>query len=120
MDSFKIRSQLGLSRTDELIYTSFYFYCSLQYISRQIAAQSITPHIYNFQSDRGRGTPIVDSGTRFCASDKHICHAKDIIPVFGSGAIAPSTFQTGEDARFARQIIDRWTTFAKTEPGSRA
>ncbi|KAG9068811.1 hypothetical protein KI688_011097 [Linnemannia hyalina] len=95
-------------------YTSFYFYCPLQYISRQIAAQSTTPHIYNFQFNRGRGIPIVDSGTRFCASDKHICHAKDIIPVFGSGAIAPSTFQTGEDARFARQIIDRWTTFAKT------
>ncbi|KAG0066469.1 hypothetical protein BGZ90_001396 [Linnemannia elongata] len=50
----------------------------------------------------------------FCASDKHICHAKDIIPVFGSGAVAPFTYQTGDDARFARQIIDRWTTFAKT------
>ncbi|KAF9549965.1 hypothetical protein EC957_002025 [Mortierella hygrophila] len=95
-------------------YTSFYFYCPLQYISRQIAAQSTTPHIYIFQFNRGRSLPVVDSGTGFCASDKHICHAKDIIPVFGSGAVAPSTFQTGDDARFARQIIDRWTIFAKT------
>ncbi|OAQ24184.1 alpha/beta-hydrolase [Linnemannia elongata AG-77] len=94
--------------------TEYYFYCPLQYISRQIAAQSTTPHVYNVRFNRGRGIPIVDSTAGFCASDKHICHAKDIIPVFGSGAVAPFTSQTGDDARFARQIIDRWTTFAKT------
>ncbi|KAF9154838.1 hypothetical protein BG015_011860 [Linnemannia schmuckeri] len=95
--------------------TAYYFYCPLQYISRQIAAQeSTTPHIYNFKFNRGRGIPIVDSAPGFCASENHVCHAKDIIPVFGSGAVTPFTSQAGEDARFARQIIDRWTTFAKT------
>lgn len=95
-------------------YTAYYFYCPLQFISRQIAAiQSPIPRIYNFRFNRGRSIPMFDiSG--FCASDDHVCHAKDIIPVFGSGAVVPSVFQTGDDARFSRMVIDRWTTFAKT------
>ncbi|KAF9925565.1 hypothetical protein FBU30_004678 [Linnemannia zychae] len=102
--------------------TVFYFYCPLQYLSREMAAarslssnneSTTSSRIYNFRFNRGRNLPVVD-GSGFCASEKHVCHSKDVIPVFGSGAVTPFASQTGEDAQFSRQIIDRWTTFAKT------
>jgi len=43
-----------------------------------------------------------------------VCHTADIQPVFASRSAIPLRSQTGDDARFARQIVDRWMTFAKT------
>ncbi|KAK3847200.1 MAG: Alpha/Beta hydrolase protein [Linnemannia gamsii] len=104
--------------------TAYYFYCPLQFLSRQITAARLSsssssngpsPRIYNFRFDHGRSLPLIDTPGKFCGSDDHICHAKDIIPTFGSGtALAPFATQTGDDARFSRQIIDRVTSFAKT------
>ena len=90
--------------------TDYYFLCPLRYLSREMAKIKPT---YNFRFDRGRDIPLV--GQNYCSSSTgRVCHAADIQPVFASGAAIPSFTQTGDDARFARQVVDRWTTFAKT------
>ena len=43
-----------------------------------------------------------------------VCHAGCVHTIFGSGALVPCYTRTGDDARFARQVVDRFTTFAKT------
>ncbi|KAF9117264.1 hypothetical protein BGW39_002393 [Mortierella sp. 14UC] len=68
--------------------------------------------VYNFRFNRGRDTPLVGGG--YCSSSTgRVCHSADIQPVFASGAAVPGFSQTGDDARFARQVVDRFTTFAK-------
>jgi hypothetical protein len=69
--------------------------------------------VYNFRFSRGRDMPLVEGG--FCAaSTGRVCHSNEIQTVFASGGAVPGFAQTGDDARFARQVIDRFTTFAKT------
>jgi len=90
--------------------TEYYFLCPLRYLSRQMAKNKNT---YNFRFNRGRDTPLV--GASYCsASTGRVCHSADIQPVFASGAAVPGFAQVGDDARFARQVVDRFTTFAKT------
>jgi carboxylesterase type B len=90
--------------------TDYYWLCPLQYLSRQMAAYKPT---YNFRFSRGRDTPLV--GNNYCSSSTgRVCHSADIQPVFASGASVPGYSQAGDDARFARQVVDWFTTFAKT------
>jgi len=90
--------------------TQYYFFCPLRYLSRQMTKKK---PIYNFRFNRGRDTPLV--GDNYCSSSTgRVCHSADIQPVFASGAAVPGFTQTGDDARFARQVVDRLTTFAKT------
>ncbi|KAF9207523.1 hypothetical protein BGZ49_000261 [Haplosporangium sp. Z 27] len=90
--------------------TEYYFFCPLRYLSREMAKNKNT---YNFRFNRGRDTPLV--GNNYCsASTGRVCHSADIQPSFASGAAVPGFTQTGDDARFARQVVDRFTTFAKS------
>ncbi|KAF9177844.1 hypothetical protein BGZ50_008309 [Haplosporangium sp. Z 11] len=90
--------------------TQYYFFCPLRYISRQMSKRK---PVYNARFNRGRDTPLV--GANYCSSSTgRVCHSADIQPVFASGAAVPGFAQTGDDARFARQVVDRLTTFAKT------
>ncbi|KAI8604309.1 Carboxylesterase [Dissophora ornata] len=90
--------------------TEYYFFCPLRYLSRQMTK---VKNVYNFRFNRGRDTPLV--GQNYCSSSTgRVCHSADIQPVFASGAAVPGFSQTGDDARFARQVVDRFTTFAKT------
>ncbi|KAF9299917.1 hypothetical protein BGZ74_008501 [Mortierella antarctica] len=90
--------------------TEYYFLCPLRYLSRAMAKHKPS---YNFRFNRGRDIPLV--GQNYCSSSTgRVCHAADIQPVFASGAVVPGFSQTGDDARFARQIVDRLTSFAKT------
>ncbi|KAG9321486.1 hypothetical protein KVV02_005883 [Mortierella alpina] len=90
--------------------TQYYFFCPLRYLSRQMTKKK---PIYNFRFNRGRDTPLV--GDNYCSSSTgRVCHSADIQPVFASGAAVPGFSQTGDDARFARQVVDRLTAFAKT------
>ncbi|KAF9581359.1 hypothetical protein BGW38_001656 [Lunasporangiospora selenospora] len=90
--------------------TQYYFFCPLRYLSRQLSKNKNT---YNFRFNRGRDTPLVGDG--YCSSSTgRVCHSADIQPSFASGAAIPTIPQTGDDARFARQVVDRFTTFAKT------
>ncbi|KAG0060702.1 hypothetical protein BGZ90_003923 [Linnemannia elongata] len=90
--------------------TDYYWLCPLQYFSRQMAKYKPT---YNFRFSRGRDMPLVEES--FCAaSTGRVCHSNEIQTVFASGAAVPGFTQTGDDARFARQVVDRFTTFAKT------
>ncbi|KAF9911994.1 hypothetical protein EC991_001441 [Linnemannia zychae] len=90
--------------------TDYYWLCPLQFFTREmIKHQSI--YVYRFS--RGRDMPLVEGN--FCsASTGRVCHSNEIQTVFASGAAVPGFSQTGNDARFARQVIDRFTTFAKT------
>ncbi|KAF9181972.1 hypothetical protein BGZ51_005049 [Haplosporangium sp. Z 767] len=99
--------------------TDFYFACPVQMMSRGVAARE--SEVYAYVMDHGRsfnlafgnGTYLYDNATRaFC--EGRVCHADDLIPTFGSGDVWTGIEQTGDDARFARQVIDRFTTFAKT------
>ncbi|OAQ28448.1 alpha/beta-hydrolase [Linnemannia elongata AG-77] len=88
----------------------YYWLCPLQYFSRQMAKYKPT---YNFRFSRGRDMPLVEES--FCAaSTGRVCHSNEIQTVFASGAAVPGFTQMGDDARFARQVVDRFTTFAKT------
>ncbi|KAF9935026.1 hypothetical protein FBU30_008519 [Linnemannia zychae] len=90
--------------------TDYYWLCPLQYLSRQM-----TKHkpIYAMRFNRGRDIPLIQDG--FCsASTGRVCHSNEIQSVFASGAAVPGFSQTGDDARYARQVIDRLTLFAKT------
>ncbi|KAK3808425.1 MAG: Carboxylesterase [Benniella sp.] len=90
--------------------TQYYFFCPLRYLSRQMTKRK---PIYTFRFNRGRDTPLVGDG--YCSSSTgRVCHSADIQPVFASGAAIPTIKQTGDDAKFARQVVDRLTTFAKT------
>ncbi|KAF9151734.1 hypothetical protein BG015_006281 [Linnemannia schmuckeri] len=48
-------------------------------------------------------------------STGRVCHSAETQPVFASGASVPGYSQIGDDARFARQVVDRLATFAKTD-----
>ncbi|GJJ77783.1 hypothetical protein EMPS_10142 [Entomortierella parvispora] len=90
--------------------TDYYFLCPLRYISREMVKFKPT---YNFQFNHGRDLPVV--GGKFCSmSTGRVCHGAELQDVFASGAVVPLFSQTGDDSRFARQVVDRWTTFAKT------
>ncbi|KAG0210434.1 hypothetical protein BGX28_009343 [Mortierella sp. GBA30] len=90
--------------------TKYYFFCPQRYLLGQMKS---TKPMYNYRFNRGRDLPVV--GEPFCASTTgRVCHGADIQPVFASGAAAPLTQQTGDDARFARQVVDRVTAFTKT------
>ncbi|KAI1317082.1 hypothetical protein EDD11_009065 [Mortierella claussenii] len=91
--------------------TDFYFGCPAQIMSRGIAQQNGS--VYTYQMNYGRNIMLAINGSAgFCAG--RVCHADDIIPTFGSGDVISGVNQTGNDARFARQLIDRLSTFAKT------
>ncbi|KAF9281667.1 hypothetical protein BGZ68_006504 [Mortierella alpina] len=108
----------------DYIFTAFYYHCPLQFLSEKIAAtrsspssgsKGSSPRIYNFRFEHGRAVPMLDAPGTFCGSDEHTCHMEDIMPTFGSGLVfGPLLSQTGDDARFSRQIMDRFTSFAKT------
>ncbi|KAG0312280.1 hypothetical protein BGZ99_009602, partial [Dissophora globulifera] len=103
-DSDAVRDLLTLAGTE------YYFLCPLRYLSRQMTK---VKNVYNFRFNRGRDIPLV--GQSYCSSSTgRVCHSMDIQPVFASGDAVPTIAQTGDDARFARQVVDRFTTFAKT------
>ncbi|KAF9106408.1 hypothetical protein BGX27_009183 [Mortierella sp. AM989] len=100
----------GVRNLITLAGTDYYFFCPLRYLSREMAKVKTT---YNFRFRRGRDEPF--SNQTYCSTDAgRVCHSADIQPVFASGAVIPGYNQTGDDARFSRQVLDRFTTFAKT------
>ncbi|KAF9927712.1 hypothetical protein BGZ67_007395 [Mortierella alpina] len=118
----KYRPKADAQELLDYIFTTFYYHCPLHFLSKHIASgrssstsssNGPSPRIYNFRFEHGRGLQYLP-GT-FCGSDDHTCHGEDIVPGFGSGAaFMPIFSQTGDDARFSRQIIDRFPSFAKT------
>jgi carboxylesterase type B len=92
--------------------TDFYWICPMQIFSRAATLQNST--IYTYRMDHGRSPSSVlgFAPSSLCAGK--VCHGDDSLPSFGSGDVVPGVDQTGDDARFARQVIDRFTTFAKT------
>ncbi|KAF9577586.1 hypothetical protein BGW38_007112, partial [Lunasporangiospora selenospora] len=90
--------------------TEYYFFCPLRYLSNNMTTAK---PVFNFRFDRGRDTPFFNND--YCsASTGRVCHSADIQPSFASGDSVPLVQQTGDDARFARQVVDRFTTFAKS------
>ncbi|KAF8941670.1 Carboxylesterase family-domain-containing protein [Dissophora ornata] len=92
--------------------TDYYFGCPLQVMSRGVIAQKSS--VYAYKMNHGRNIYLAFGGNVSSLCQNRVCHADDIVPSFGSGDMVPGIEQTGDDARFARQVIDRFTTFAKT------
>ncbi|KAI7828716.1 Alpha/Beta hydrolase protein [Gamsiella multidivaricata] len=87
--------------------SDFYFNCPLQVMSQGIITHRSGLYVYKMK----HGIPLVRNYPLFCSG--RVCHFDDVIPSFGSGDVLPLSEQTGDDARFARQVIDRFTTFAR-------
>ncbi|KAF9209676.1 hypothetical protein BGZ59_010014 [Podila verticillata] len=104
-DNDTVRNQISRAITD-LDWT-----CPYQALSRG-AAQHGVVYTYRFNHGRAFQDAIGTNTTAFCM-DK-ICHGDDVVPTFGGGDIFPGTEQTGDNARFSRQIIDWTSTFART------
>jgi len=72
------------------------------------------PKVYAFRMDHGRPISSSFGGSVSPICKGRVCHADDIVPTFGSGDMIQGVEQMGDDARFARQVIDRFSVFAKT------
>ncbi|KAF9357711.1 hypothetical protein BGX26_003230 [Mortierella sp. AD094] len=92
--------------------TDFYFGCPLLKMSQGVIGKSSS--IYAYRMNYGRSIDTAFGGNLSSLCVNRACHSDDNIPTFGSGDVIPGVNQTGDDARFSRQIIDRWSTFAKT------
>jgi carboxylesterase type B len=105
-DPDTIRNELSRAVTDLL------WACGTQRMSRGTAAHD--SKVYTYRLDHGRDTFSAFGlpAPPFCQG--RVCHGDDLVPSFGSGDVLQGIVQTGSDARFARQVIDRFTTFAKT------
>ncbi|KAF9313833.1 hypothetical protein BG003_004762 [Podila horticola] len=104
-DNDTVRDQLSRASTD------LYWTCPYQALSRQ-AAQRGTVYTYRFNHGRNFLDAAGMNSSSFCTGK--VCHGDDVVPMFGSGDVIPDVAQTGDDARFSRQIIDRVATFART------
>ncbi|KAG0321954.1 hypothetical protein BGZ99_003586 [Dissophora globulifera] len=90
--------------------TEYFWLCPLRYLSRQASKHKPT---FNFRFNRGRDIPLVNDP--FCGTEAdRVCHSLGLQPSLGSGDAVPGYVQNGDDALFARQVIDRFTSFAKT------
>ncbi|KAF9927665.1 hypothetical protein FBU30_003004, partial [Linnemannia zychae] len=90
--------------------TDYFWLCPLRYLSRQ--ASKFRP-VFNFRFNRGRDIPFINDA--FCGSGTgRVCHSLGVQPSLGSGDAVPGYEQSGDDARYARQVMDRFTSFAKT------
>ncbi|KAF9416923.1 hypothetical protein BGZ94_010080, partial [Podila epigama] len=104
-DSDTVRTRVAQGLSD------LYWTCPIQTLSRQVAKNS---KLYTFRFNHGKsftealGYPVAP----FCAGK--VCHADDLAPTFGSGDVIEGVNYTSSDARFSRQIIDRFSTFART------
>ncbi|KAG0301644.1 hypothetical protein BGZ98_008174 [Dissophora globulifera] len=105
-DTDTVRNQLSNATTD------YYYGCPLQVMSRGAATQNSTVYAYQMNYGRSVNASFGLNVTSFCQG--RVCHGDDIVPSFGSGDLYPGIQQTGDNARFSRQVIDRFTTFAKT------
>ena len=95
--------------------TDLYYICPLQVMSQGVAASG-ERELYNYMMDFGRSpSEAFGSGIgvpSFC--DNRICHGHDLVSSFGSGDLIRGVDQTGDNARFARHVIDRFSVFART------
>ncbi|KAF8963205.1 hypothetical protein BGZ46_001019 [Entomortierella lignicola] len=93
-------------------YTDYFFACPLLKNSQSLASKKAS--LYAFSMNHGRSMTGSLGGNLTVLCQDKTCHSDDIIPTFGSGDVIPGMNQTGDDARFSRQVIDRLSTFAKT------
>ncbi|KAF9912017.1 hypothetical protein EC991_001464 [Linnemannia zychae] len=101
-----VRQAYGQGNTD------FYWICPMQIFSRAAALKKSNVYTYRMDHGRSASSALGLPDTSLCAGK--VCHGDDLIPSFASGDAISGSEQTGNDARFARQVIDRFTTFAKT------
>ncbi|KAG0211961.1 hypothetical protein BGX28_007044 [Mortierella sp. GBA30] len=105
-DNDTVRNEYSKAMTDYL------FACPLQMMSRGVATQK--SNVYAYRMDHGYSVSkyFGVGDAQFCHD--RVCHGDDLAPTFGSADAIRGLELTGDDARFSRQIIDRWSTFAWT------
>ncbi|KAF9416922.1 hypothetical protein BGZ94_010079 [Podila epigama] len=101
--------------------TDLYFTCPRFRAADAIKASGKGPKMSFFRFNRGHhlGKPTDPSkmSTYFCQSTStqpRVCHFDDVAPSFGSAMSIPGLARSADDARFSRQIIDRFTAFARS------
>lgn len=87
-----------------------YFYCPRFLLAKLLPPQQ-QQTLYTFRFNRGRH--LSNAPKDFCTMDGRVCHFADVVLSFGNAMGIPGLGQS-EDARFARQVVDRFVAFAKT------
>lgn len=75
-------------------------------MSRGVTVQKSRAYTYIMDHGRGSDAALEKGLVGYCTG--RVCHGDDNIPTFGSGDALPGVEQTGNDARFSRQVIDRY------------
>lgn len=88
-----------------------YFYCPRFLLAKLLPPQQ-QQTLYTFRFNRGK--PLASTPKDFCTMEGHVCHFADVVVSFGNAMGIPGLGQSEDDARFARQVVDRFVTFAKT------
>ncbi|GJJ69124.1 hypothetical protein EMPS_01470 [Entomortierella parvispora] len=92
------------------------FGCAVQMMTRAVSTSSGNGDgkVYLYRNDHGRSCFVVMGAPAmpFCVGQ--VCHTDDLVPTFASGDAFAAAGQTGDDARYARQVVDRFSTFART------
>ncbi|KAF9120565.1 hypothetical protein BGW39_011271 [Mortierella sp. 14UC] len=91
--------------------TDYYWTCPNQNMGRAAAAKRSNLYTFRFDTGTDPYAPIGIPPTPLCRGRS--CHGNDIVLLFGTGDIANNP-QSGEQSHFSRQVIGRFTTFAKT------
>jgi len=88
-----------------------YFYCP-RFLLAELLPPQQQQQLYTFRFNRGRS--LSNAPEDYCTVDGHVCHFADVVVSFGNAMGIPGLGQSEDDARFARQVVDRFVAFAKT------
>ncbi|KAG0331262.1 hypothetical protein BG004_001754 [Podila humilis] len=94
--------------------TDLYFFCPRFYLAQRFP-ESYHRNIFHFRFIRGKHLGASSTLTQeFCSlpGTNRVCHFDDVVVSFGN-MMGLGLVPSAEDARFARQVIDRFTLFAK-------
>ncbi|KAF9313827.1 hypothetical protein BG003_004756 [Podila horticola] len=91
--------------------TDLFFYCPRFLLAETLPLQQ-QQHLYTFRFNRGRHLSATPGG--FCSGQGIVCHFDDVVVAFGNAMAIPGLGQSEDDARFARQVVDRFVAFART------
>ncbi|KAG0025934.1 hypothetical protein BGZ82_009729 [Podila clonocystis] len=91
--------------------TDLFFYCPRFLLAETLPLEQ-QQGLYTYRFNRGRH--LTATPGEFCLGNGRVCHFDDVVVVFGNAMSIPGLGQSEDDARFARQVVDRFVAFART------
>ncbi|KAG0033080.1 hypothetical protein BGZ81_009407 [Podila clonocystis] len=104
-DPDTVRATIAKSATD------LFFYCPRFLLAEALPLEQ-QQGLYTYRFNRGRH--LTATPGEFCLGNGRVCHFDDVVVVFGNAMSIPGLGQSEDDARFARQVVDRFVAFART------